>query len=119
MSEPHTRGMAAIGMSVSIGATVAPRLFLGVFGLGDEATGAARLGWRLFAARTATISVLAATGNTTARDAFLPIQLMDQAAWWWGYRRREIPLQTATMASVASGAIIALDLRRRAVGRSR
>lgn len=115
-TDPYTKAMAAIGMSVSVSATVAPGLFFRVFGLpAGDATGGARLGWRLMAVRTAGISVLAATGNTTARDAFLPVQIMDQAAWWWGWSRGELPARTATTAAVASGAIIALDLRRRTV----
>jgi len=35
---------------------------------------------------------VAAGGNGTARDTFLPAQVLDQATWWWGYSRREIPL---------------------------
>lgn len=110
----HTRGMAAIGATVSVAATVAPRTFFAVFGLPPrDATGGARLGWRLMAVRTAAISVLAAGGNTTARDLFLPVQLADQATWWWGHARGELPLRTTAMAATASGAIIALDLLRR------
>ncbi len=110
-----TLGMSAIAVGVAVASTATPRLFLRTFGLdpATEATGAALLGWRLFAVRTATLGVLAARGNPTARDAFLPVQLMDQATWWWGYRRGELPLRTAAMAAAASGAIIALDLRRR------
>lgn len=115
MTDPHTRGMAAIGAGVSVAAAVAPRTFMRVFGVGDDATGGAVLGWRLFAARTALLSGLALRGDATARDAFLPIQIMDQAAWWWGYGRGHVPLRTAAMASVASGAIVAFDLRRRMV----
>jgi len=111
--EPETRGMAAIGLSVSVAAALLPGTFFRTFGIAEPPSGAAQLGWRLFAVRTATISVLAANGNRTARDAFLPVQLMDQATWWWGYSRREIPFRTAAFATVASGAIIALDLKRR------
>lgn len=113
---PETRGMAAIGLSVSLAATLAPGLLFRTFGLSDPPSGAARLGWRLFAVRTAAISVLAANGNTTARDLFLPVQALDQVSWWWGWSRGEIPLRTAAMAAAASGAIIGLDLRRRRNG---
>lgn len=109
----ETRAMAAIGLSVSVAAALLPGTFFRTFGIADPPSGAAKLGWRLFAVRTATISVLAAGGSSTARDAFLPVQLMDQATWWWGYSQREIPLRTAALATVASGAIIALDLKRR------
>lgn len=112
--EPQTRAMAAIGLGVAAASALAPTLFHRTFGLAEEPTGSSRLGWRLFAVRTASLSVLAARGDATARDAFLPVQLMDQAAWWWGHRRGELPLRTTLMASVASGAIIALDVHRRA-----
>lgn len=115
MSDPQTNAMAAIGGAVSIATAFAPKRLFRVFGLADrEATGAAVLGWRLFAVRTATISALAAAGSTTARDVFLPVQVMDQMAWWWGYRRGELPLRTAAMAAAASGAIVVLDVKRRA-----
>jgi hypothetical protein len=113
MSDPYTRGMAAIGGTVALLSAAAPRRFLGIFGLGEQANGAAALGWRLFAIRTATISALAAGGNTAARDVFLPVQVLDQAAWWWGYRRGELPLRTAATAATASAAIVALDVARR------
>ena len=115
--EPQTRAMAGIGLAVAVAAVVAPRTFLRAFGIADPPSGATLLGWRLFAARTATLSVLAARGSRTARDAFLPVQLMDQAAWWWGHSRGELPLRTAAMATSASGAIIALDLSRRSAER--
>jgi hypothetical protein len=112
--------MAAIGATVSLAAALAPRQFLTIFGVAEHDNGAARLAWRLFAARMATMSVVAARGNATAQEMFLPVQLMDQAAWWWGYKHREVPLRTAGLATVASALIIALDLRRRssAGGRS-
>ena len=109
--------MAAIAGAVAVASTVAPERLMTLFGLpAGEATGAAVLGWRLMAVRTASISVLAARGDSAARDVFLPVQLMDQAAWWWGYRQGQLPLRTAALAAAASGAIIALDLTRRASG---
>lgn len=115
MGDPRTTAMATIGGAVAIATALAPRRFLGLFGLSDEeVTGAAILGWRLMAVRTASISLLAASGDAVARDLFMPVQVMDQAAWWWGYRRGQLPLRTAVLAATASGAIIALDLARRA-----
>lgn len=111
--EAETRAMAAIGLGVAAATAFTPGLFFRVFGISEPPSGAAKLGWRLFAVRTATISVLAATGNRTARDAFLPVQLMDQATWWWGWHRGEVPIRTAALAATASGAIIGLDLKRR------
>lgn len=112
--DPLTLGTAAIALTVAAGSAIAPKRFLRAFGFREQdTTGAAVLGWRLFAIRTATLGVLSAGGNTTARDLFLPVQIMDQAAWWWGYRRGELPFRTAAMAAAASGAIIGIDLVRR------
>ena len=113
MTDRYTKGMAAIGGAVAATSTVAPRPFLRLFGVADQDNGAGRLAWRLFAIRTASVAVLAARGDRTARELFLPVQLLDQGAWWWGYRCGEIPLRTAALASAASGGIIALDLARR------
>ena len=114
MGDARTAGMAAIGGAVAIGSAVAPRVFLRAFGVPEaEVTGAAVLGWRLMAVRTAALSALAARGDPTARDLFLPVQVLDQAAWWWGHRQGEVRLRTAALAAVASGVIVALDLSRR------
>lgn len=113
MTGREVQGMAAVGGAVALASALAPGTFLRLFGLGDDATGGAVLGWRLFAVRTAAISALAARGDRTARDLFLPVQVADQVAWWWGYRRGQLPLRTALMAGAASGAIVALDVRRR------
>jgi hypothetical protein len=113
-TDPHTLAMAAIGGTVAVASAVAPRRLLRLFGIPDaQTTGAAVLGWRLMAVRTGAVSLLAARGDATARDLFLPVQLADQAAWWWGHRRGELSLRTAVLAATASGAIVALDLRRR------
>jgi len=62
---------------------LAPKRFLRLSGLPDEeATGAAILGWRVMAVPAASISLLAASGDPAARDLFMPVQVMDQAAWW-------------------------------------
>lgn len=104
--------MAAIGGSVAVASALAPRQFLRVFGIpGEEVTGAAVFGWRLFAARTAYISMRAAQGSEEARDTFLPVQFLDQAVFWHAYRGGLVPKRAAVMAAAASGAIIALDLR--------
>ena len=115
MGDPRTTAMATIGGAVAVPSALAPEHFLRLFGLSEEeATGAAILGWRLMAVRTASISLLAARGDAAARDLFMPVQVMDQAAWWWGYRRGQLPLRTAVLAATASAAIIVLDLTRRA-----
>ena len=108
--------MAAIGTTVAVGSAVSPRAFLRPFGVPPhDVTGAAALGWRLFAVRTAYISGLALRGNATARDAFLPIQLLDQAVFWHAVRTRSVPRQAALLAAAASGVIVALDLYRRSL----
>ena len=113
-ADPYTRGMAALGSTVALGSMFAPARLLRLFGLPKrDASGAALLGWRLMGIRTATVSVLAARGDKTAQAVFLPVQVMDQAAWWWGYRRGQLPLRTAALAATASGVLIGLDLKRR------
>lgn len=119
--DARTRAMVAVAGTVAATSALSPRLLLRLFGVAPaDVTGAAEFGWRLFAVRTAFISGLAARGNTTARDAFLPIQLLDQAVFWHAFASRSVPRRTAVLAATASGVIIALDLssrrRRQSVG---
>jgi hypothetical protein len=108
------RAMALIGLSVAAGGALAPKPFLRAFGVDPaEVTGAAEFGWRLFAARTAYISVGALRDAPGARDAFLPVQALDQAIFWHAFGRRSVPRRAAVMAAAASGAIVALDVVRR------
>lgn len=117
MSEREVLGMAAIGASVAGASALSPRAFLRAFGIDPaEVTGAAAFGWRLFAVRTAFLSGLAWRGNSTARDAFLPVQILDQLVFWHAFKTRSIPRRAALLAASTSGAIIALDLRRRRAG---
>lgn len=110
-----TRGMAAIGGTVATATALSPRTFLRLFGVApEEVTGAAEMGWRLFAARTAYLSARAWSGDEAARDAFLPIQVLDQAVFWHAFANRSIPRRGALLAAATSGVIIALDVRRRA-----
>jgi hypothetical protein len=109
--------MAAVGATVAAGTGLAPRQFLRLFGIDpSEVTGAAAFGRRLFAVRTAYLSALAARGNATAQDAFLPVQVLDQAVFWHAFATRSVPRRAALMASAASAAIIALDAVRRRSG---
>ncbi len=106
--------MAVIGTSVAAGSALSPKTFLRPFRIPPEdVTGAAAFGWRLFAVRTAYVSGLAFRGNATARDAFLPIQLLDQAVFWHAFRTRSVPRQAALLAAATSGVIVAIDLYRR------
>lgn len=103
--------MAAVGTSVSLMSVLAPRLLTRILGLPPEqVTPAAVFGLRLFAARTIALCALAVGGNETARSLFLPIQALDQLAWWDMYRRGDIPLRSALTAGLISGAIIVLGL---------
>ena len=114
MNEPAARGMAGIGAAVAMASVASPRRFLRLFGIpGHEVSGAAALGWRLFAVRTAYISRLALGGNETARAAFLPIQVLDQAVFLHAFATRSVPRRASLMAAAASGAIIALEAARR------
>ena len=115
MSDAAARGMAGIGATVAVGAGLAPRAFLRLFGIARrDVTGATAFGWRLFAVRTAYLSALAARGDQTARNAFLPVQALDQIVFWHAFFDRSVPRRAAVMAASASAAIIALDLKRRA-----
>jgi hypothetical protein len=116
VSDRATLAMAAIGGAVATGMAVSPRAFLRPFGVPpEEVTGAGALGWRLFAARTGYLSARAAAGDASAREAFLPIQLLDQAVFWHAFATRSVPRRTAVLAAATSGAIVALDsIRRRA-----
>lgn len=107
----NTKGMAAIGTSVSLMSIAAPRLLLKILGLPPaQLTPAASFGLRLFAARTLMVCALAVGGNETARRMFLPLQALDQLAWWDMYRRGELGLRPTLTATLISGAIILLGL---------
>lgn len=108
------RGMAAIGAGVSVASAVAPARFLRAFGVPrEDVTGAATLGWRLFAVRTAYLSALAWKGDATATDAFCPVQVLDQAVFWHAFSTRSVPRRTSVLAAATSGVIVALDVQRR------
>jgi hypothetical protein len=110
--------MAAIGAGAALGAGLAPRTFLRAFGIpAAEVTGAAAFGWRLFAVRTGYLSVLAWRGDRAARDAFLPVQALDQVVFWHAYRTGTVPRRAAVLAATTSGAIVVLDLLRRRAAR--
>lgn len=107
--------MAAIAGGVATASALSPRAFLRLFGVDpDEVTGAAEVGWRLFSVRTAYLGARAWGGDASARDAFLPVQLLDQVVFWHAFFKRSIPRRGALMAAATSGVIIAIDARRRA-----
>jgi hypothetical protein len=106
--------MATIAALVAVGAAVAPVPFMRIFGIGaEQLTPSALLAWRLVAARNTMIAARAAQGDEAARDLFLPVQILDQIAWWQLHRGGHLARRPTLMAAAASGLIIALDLRRR------
>jgi len=112
--------MAAIGLGVGIGAALSPAALAGLYGIPPrEMTGAGAFGWRLFGVRTVYLSSLALNGDVSARRAFLPIQLLDQAVFAHAYATRSIPRRAAALAMATSGAIIGLDLIGRRPARPR
>lgn len=116
--EALSRATAGIGLTVASGAAISPHRFLSLFGVNrHEVSGAAAFGWRMFAARTLYISVLALRGQRAARDAFLPIQILDQMVFAHALKTRAVPRPGAALAMALSAAIIVLDLLRRAAER--
>lgn len=112
--DAEMRTMAAIALGVGGAAALSPRLLLRLFGIPSrEVTGAAAFGWRLFAARNVYIGARALRGDPTARDAFLPVQALDQLVFWHAYRTRSVPRPASLLAAATSAVIVALDLRRR------
>jgi len=119
MDERASQGMAGIAAIVALGTAFSPRLFFGVFGIRPEdVNGTALFGWHLFAVRTGLLALLAARGSRTALDAFLPIQLLDQAVFWQAFVTRSVPRRASLMAAAVSALIIAVDLYRRSASRS-
>jgi hypothetical protein len=118
--ESLARAMAAIALGVGVGAALSPRTLLRAYGVRpDELTPAGEFGWRLFAMRNLWMGGLALSGNETMRDAFLPIQVLDQAVFAHAFRTRAVPRPAAALAMATSGAIVVLDLvRRRLQGRN-
>lgn len=114
VTDRATKTMAGIAGTVAIGSAFAPRSFLRLFGVApDEVTGATRLGFGLFATRNAYIAVQALRDDPAAKAAFLPLQALDQIVFWRAYATRSIPRPGALLAISVSGAIVAVDLRRR------
>ncbi len=103
--------MAAIGASVAATSWVAPRVLLRILGLpAAQSTPATALALRLFAVRTAYVSALTARGDRTATRMFLPVQALDQLAWWDLYRRGELGLRPTLTCSAISAGIVAFGL---------
>ena len=111
------RTTAGIALAVGIGALVAPRKLLGVYGVAPgEVGGAGELGWRLFAVRNLFVGGAALGGNPTARAMVLPVQAADQALFLHALRTGSVPARAAIGAMATSGVIVALELAARRAG---
>lgn len=114
-----TQGMAAVGLSVGLGAALSPESVARAYGIPrSEMTGAGAFGWRLFGVRTVYLSARVMRGDHGAARAFLPIQALDQIVFAHAYRTRAIPRPAAALAMTTSGAIIVLGLMGRRRERS-
>jgi len=117
-AEALSRLVAGIGLAVGVGAAISPRTLLRVYGVDRrEVTGAGAFGWRLFATRNLYLGTAALSGQRAARQAFLPVQILDQIVFALAYRTRAIPRPAALLAMTTSATIIMLDLLRRAAER--
>jgi hypothetical protein len=112
--ERLARANVVIALAVGVGAAVSPRLLLRAYGVpASEVTGAAVLGWRLFAMRNLAVGVAAWRGDESARAMFLPVQVLDQMAFASAYSSRDLPRPAVLAAMATSGAIVAMDVLRR------
>lgn len=107
---------AGLATAVGVGAAVSPTLLLRLFGVApSEVTGAAALGWRLFALRNLFVGIAGLRGDARARGLILPVQLADQVVFQHAYRTRSVPRRASGGAIAVSGVLIALcTLARRA-----
>ena len=80
-SESRHRAAAALALGVGATAALAPGRLVSLYGANGALTGSGEFGWRLFAARTLYIGARAWRGDEAAREAIVPIQLLDQAAF--------------------------------------
>lgn len=111
---PAALAMLAVGGGVGVAAAVAPTLLLRAFGVpAAEVNGAARMGWRLFAARNLYLTARALRGHPDGLAAYAPLQALDQVVFWHAFATRSVPRGTAVAAAGASALIVALDLARR------
>ena len=113
-SETLARANAAIALAVAAGSLVSPGTLIRLYGVDPaEMTGIGAFGWRLFAMRNVALGVAALRGSESARNTFLPVQILDQGVFLQAYRSGSVPKAAALGAMATSGAIIVLDLLRR------
>lgn len=86
------------------------------YGVGEPLTGAGAFGWRLRGACNLVIGTAAWRGSDAAREAIVPIQILDQLAFAHAGLTGAIPRRTWAAASLTSAALIGLSVtgRRRA-----
>jgi hypothetical protein len=110
------RCLAAFALAIGIGALLAPRLLLRLYGVpAGDLTGSGQIGWRLFAVRQIWIAAAAFAGDRRARDAVLAIQAPDLVIFALAYRTRSIPRVAAVLALLSAAGVAALS----ALARSR
>ncbi len=108
---PRVLAMAGLATAVGGVSVGAPRTLLRILGVAPEqATPAAQLGLRLFATRNLAVSALAVRGDATAQAMFLPVQCLDQLAWWELHRRGALSRRTTLTCTAISGLIIGLGV---------
>ena len=114
-SEALGRATAGLTLVMGIGSALSPRLFLRGLGVNPrEVTGAGAFGWRLLAMRNLVVGIRALRGEESSRDLLLPVQVADRRVFAHAYKTRSVPRGGALLAMAGSGAIIVLDLLRRA-----
>lgn len=110
-SETVWRTVSALALSVGAGFAVAPGQLSRFYGMpDDEMTGTAAFGWRLFAVRNLVVGGAALGGSVPARQAILPVQLLDQVVFLHALATKSVPRRPALLAMATSGVIIAMCL---------
>ncbi len=105
------RVAGGIGLLVGVGALLAPRLLLRIYGIDPaELNGVGLLGWRLFAIRNIAIGSAAVGGNRQAQDAVLGLQAPDIALFAHCYWTESIPRPVALKAMLTAGLVATLGL---------
>lgn len=110
-SETLWRAISIVELAVGIGFAAAPARLSRLYGLpADGMTGTAALGWRLFAARNLVVGAASLQGSAAARQALLPVQVLDQAVFLHALITRSVPPRAALLAMATSGGLIATSV---------
>lgn len=108
------RFAGGIGLLVGVGALLAPRLLLRLYGIDPaELNGVGLLGWRLFAIRNIAIGSAAVGGSRQAQDAVLGMQAPDIALFAHCYWTESIPRPVALKAMLTAALVASMGLAAR------